>query len=124
MLGPVFFLELRLAVRRGRLNAFRTIYGSWWLVQFTVLCLILFHYETDDVSPGTVLGPIFNLSFQVFVAQQFIFLVLATPAFVAGALTHEKTPGTLQPLLTTGLSSGAILLGKFPRPMALVAPHG
>src|SRR5205823_11842993 len=95
MLGPVFFLELRLAVRRGRLNAFRTIYGSWWLLQFTGLALVFLQYEIDHASSGTVLGPLVNLSFQVFIAQQFLFLVLATPAFVAGAITDEKSQGTL-----------------------------
>ena len=37
--GPVFFLELRVAVRRGRLNAFRCVYGGWllWKASFPKL---------------------------------------------------------------------------------------
>src|SRR5437016_3051319 len=120
MLGPVFSLELRLAVRRGRLNAFRCIYGSCWLLQLAVLCVFLFQYETERASPGAVLGPFLNLAFQIFVAQQFIFLVLATPAVVAGAITDEKSQGTLQHLLTADLSSWEIVLGKFLGRMAQV----
>jgi hypothetical protein len=120
MLGPVFSLELRLAVRRGRLNAFRRIYGGWWLLQLSVLCVFLFQYETDRASPGAILGTFLNLSFQVLVAQQFIFLALATPAFVAGAITDEKSQGTLQHLLTADLSSWEIVMGKFLGRMAQV----
>jgi hypothetical protein len=95
MLGPVFSLELRLAVRRGRLNALRYVYGGWWVLQFALLFLMLFRSEIELASPRAGLGPFLNLSFQIFVAQHFIFLVLATPAFVAGAITDEKSQGTL-----------------------------
>src|SRR5438128_2672060 len=120
MLGPVFSLELRLAVRRGRLNAFRCVYGGWWVLQFAVLFGSLLQSETNPASPRASLGPFLNLSFQIFVAQQFIFLVLATPAFVAGAITDEKSQGTLQHLLTADLTSWEIVIGKFFGRMAQV----
>jgi ABC-type transport system involved in multi-copper enzyme maturation permease subunit len=121
MLGPVFSLELLLAVRRGRLNVFRCVYGGWWLLQLAVICVFLFQYEMDTASAGAVLGPFLQASFQVLVAQQFIFLVLATPAFVAGAITDEKSQGTLPHLLTADLSSWEIIMGKFLGRMAQVA---
>jgi ABC-type transport system involved in multi-copper enzyme maturation permease subunit len=120
MLGPIFSLELRLAVRRGRLNTFRCIYGGWWVVQFMGLCLILSQAETNPASPGAGPGPFIHLCFQIFVAQHFIFLVLATPAFVAGAITDEKSQGTLQHLLTADLTAWEIVLGKFLGRMAQV----
>src|SRR5262249_18472537 len=47
-----------------------------------------------------------------FVVQQFVLLLLLTPAFVAGAITDEKSGGTLQHLLTTNLSTWEIVVGK------------
>jgi ABC-type transport system involved in multi-copper enzyme maturation permease subunit len=121
MLGPVFFLELRLAVRRGRLNAFRYAYGGWCLLQFMLLALLLFRSENQLAALGVGLGSALNGSFHLFVVQQFIFLLLATPAFVAGAITDEKSQGTLQHLLTADLTTSEIILGKFLGRMAQVA---
>src|SRR5205807_2056091 len=44
--------------------------------------------------------------------QQFLLIALVTPAFAAGAITDEKTGGTLQNLLTSNLTPAAIVLGK------------
>jgi ABC-type transport system involved in multi-copper enzyme maturation permease subunit len=121
MLGPVFFLELRLAVRRGRLNTFRYAYGGWCLLQFTLLLFLLFQSESNPAALGTGVWPFLNGSFHFFVLQQFIFLVLATPAFVAGAITDEKSQGTLQHLLTADLTTREIVIGKFLGRMAQVA---
>lgn len=120
MLGPVFSLELRLAARRGRLNTFRTIYSGWWILQFAVLFLMLAQSETDGTPPRAGLGPFFNVTFQIFVAQHFIFLLLATPAFVAGAITDEKSANTLQHLLIADLATWEIVIGKFLGRMAQV----
>src|SRR5262249_21955236 len=49
---------------------------------------------------------------EAFVAQMMFFLVLATPAFVAGAITDEKRRGTLQYLLTADLEARHIVIGK------------
>jgi ABC-type transport system involved in multi-copper enzyme maturation permease subunit len=49
---------------------------------------------------------------EAFVVQQLLLLLLATPAFVAGAVTDEKRRGTLPQLLTTSLDTRHILLGK------------
>jgi ABC-type transport system involved in multi-copper enzyme maturation permease subunit len=120
MLGPVFFLELRLAVRRGRMNTFRYAYGGWCLLQFTLLVFLLFQSEINRASLGIGLWPFLNGSFHLLVAQQFIFLMLATPAFVAGAITDEKSQGTLQQLLAADLSTAEIVIGKFLGRMAQV----
>jgi ABC-type transport system involved in multi-copper enzyme maturation permease subunit len=49
---------------------------------------------------------------QVLVVQHFLILLLATPAYTAGAITDEKSRGTLQHLFTADLTSWEIILGK------------
>src|SRR5262249_25010995 len=64
---------------------------------------------------------------ETLVAQQLIVMLLATPAFAAGAITDEKTSGTLQHLLTTGLPTSEIVLGELlgrPPPRRLLALAG
>ena len=53
--------------------------------------------------------------------QQLLLVLLATPAFTAGAITDEKTRGTLQHMLTAHLTAGEIILGKLLGRMAQVA---
>src|SRR5262249_25126163 len=48
----------------------------------------------------------------LFVVQQLILMLLATPAFAAGAITDEKTRGTLQHMLTADLTAWEIIIGK------------
>src|SRR5262249_39624060 len=50
--------------------------------------------------------------FHALLFQQFVLLLLAGPACTAGALTDEKVRGTLPHLVTTGLTSGEVVLGK------------
>src|SRR5205807_2825583 len=49
---------------------------------------------------------------ELMVGQQFLLLLLVTPAFAAGSVSDEKTRGTLQEWLTTDLSAWEILRGK------------
>src|SRR5690242_2947922 len=121
MLGPVFFLELRLAIRRNRLSAFRYAYAGWCLLQFTLVFVLIFQSETQPASPGVGLSPAVIGSYHLLVGQHFVFFVLATPAFVAGAITDEKSQGTLQHLLTADLTTREIIIGKFLGRMAQVA---
>src|SRR5262249_21150231 len=44
--------------------------------------------------------------------QQYLIVLLATPAFTAGGITDEKTRGTLLYLFSADLSSWEILVGK------------
>jgi ABC-type transport system involved in multi-copper enzyme maturation permease subunit len=121
MLGPVFTLELCLAQRRGRVIATRFIYGGWWVLLSLVLFLSLNHSERYLTSRRADLAPFLQLTFELFLAQHFLFLFVATPAFVAGAITDEKSSGTLQQLLTSDLTSSDIVLGKFVGRMVQVA---
>jgi ABC-type transport system involved in multi-copper enzyme maturation permease subunit len=107
MIGPVYSLEILLGSRRGRQNAFRRGYAGWLIVQFSIVFAIYYtNPSAHDISRFV------NAYFQIFLAQHFILLLVATPVFVAGALTDEKAAGTLQYLLTADLTSWEIVIGK------------
>src|SRR6266852_8356129 len=112
MIGPVLYQELLLARRRTRQYVFRWIYAGWMIFQLLGLAFIyvwqtIFFPGTDfTILICTMITP-------VFIVQQFILIVLTTPVFVAGAVTDEKTRGTLQYLLTTDLTTWDVILGKW-----------
>jgi ABC-type transport system involved in multi-copper enzyme maturation permease subunit len=133
MIGAVLFQEWLLGSRRSRLYLFRWAYAGWLVV---VVFYGYFFFKAEEHSRLTgrnVSGTSFFLRrasmpevvgqwfAETFVAQQMILLVLATPAFVAGAVTDEKRRGTLQYLLTTELEARHILLGKLLARVAQVA---
>jgi ABC-type transport system involved in multi-copper enzyme maturation permease subunit len=120
MVGPVLSLELLLGSRRSRLNAFRRVYAGLLILQFAVIFWNVFEIETRPVPSSPAVVARVHISFQVFVAQQFLLLILATPAFVAGAITDEKSQGTLLHLLTADLTSWEIVVGKYLGRMAQV----
>lgn len=108
MTGPILNLELLLNSRRNRQNLFRRIYCAWLIAQFFYL-----YYGDYTLVAQELTAPQFVGSYlEVFVGQQFFLLLLVTPAFVAGAVTDEKSRGTLQYLLTTDLTSWEIIAGK------------
>src|SRR5262249_14498049 len=96
MVGPVLYLEMMLGGRRGRLLTFRWIYVGWLVVEFSFFYLLyLASYAQQDHKRN--LTSEFATDFvNTFIVQQLIIILLATPAFCAGAITDEKTRGTLQ----------------------------
>src|SRR5205085_8440984 len=127
MLGPIFNAEMLRAARRGRTHVLRWLYAGW-------LCLQLV-YEYDQTHAAVTYGippraPVsrsqddtaFGRQYRDLVlSQQFILIVLVTPAFVAGAITDEKTRGTLPGLLTAYVTPADIVLGKLAARCAQVA---
>jgi ABC-type transport system involved in multi-copper enzyme maturation permease subunit len=117
VVGAVFHQELLLSSRRTRQFVFRWLYAAWLVVQVIGLyvmslfayqmTLLLYQREIDK----TIL--VANDFTHTFLIQLFILLALATPVFTAGAITDEKSRGTLQYLLTTELTSWDIVLGKW-----------
>jgi ABC-type transport system involved in multi-copper enzyme maturation permease subunit len=114
MLGPVLRQELRAGSRRPWLPVFRCIGGAWLAWQ-----LVPFLEPTRVPYP---LGPgAYSLLYPIpatmmlcgLIVQQLALVVLLTPALAAGALTDEKARGTLQLLLTTGLTPAAIVRDKW-----------
>lgn len=114
MIGPLFNQEMLLASRRTRDHVFRWIYAGWLVLQVTSLAvLVLMGAFARPWGEREMFTPLVCRRFaEVFVQQHMVLLLLATPVFVAGSLTDEKTRGTLQYLLTTDLTSGQIILGK------------
>jgi ABC-type transport system involved in multi-copper enzyme maturation permease subunit len=109
--GPVFYLEMLLGGRRSRYHIFRYVYGGWLLLQFGVLYLVYLITANLDKDPYATADFAGNYV-RLFLAQQFILLLLATPALAAGAVTDEKERGTLQYLFSAGLGSFEIVWAK------------
>jgi ABC-type transport system involved in multi-copper enzyme maturation permease subunit len=107
MLSTVLHLDLLLANRRGRWTLFRRVYAGWLVLQFLYLFIAYFSESHLVAHSRFVDGYI-----QVIVIQEMLVIFGVVPMFVAGTITEEKTRGTLQHLLTTDLSSAAIVLGK------------
>ncbi|MBL8799755.1 MAG: ABC transporter permease subunit [Planctomycetia bacterium] len=126
MVGPVLYLEMLLGGRRGRQMIFRYIYAGWLILQLTLSYFIYrTHAATSSMAFGGLADPNATSDFatgfvEVFVVQQLIIILLVTPAFAAGAITEEKTRGTLQYMLTAHLTAAEIVLGKLLGRMAQV----
>src|SRR5262245_55709689 len=114
MVGPVLHFEMMLGSRRSRQYIFRWLYAGWLILQIFYFYLYAAMTRIVPVSGRPLYStPVVAEQFvQTFVVQQFILLVLITPVLTAGAVTDEKTRGTLQYLLTTDLLSWHIVLGK------------
>jgi ABC-type transport system involved in multi-copper enzyme maturation permease subunit len=111
MLGPLFYLEMLLGARRGRQHFFRWCYAGWLLL--LVFCWLIGYYGTANQNPDANVTSEWAGGFvRFFLSQQYILILLATPVFVAGGVTDEKTRGTMIYLLTTDLTAWQILVGK------------
>jgi ABC-type transport system involved in multi-copper enzyme maturation permease subunit len=119
MVGPVLQLELLLGSRRSRLTTFRRVLAAWLLLQFGALLLL--HFALPDGERGADIGPFVERAFYLLLAEQFLLLALAAPAFAASAIADEKAKGTLALLLTTDLTPGQIVIGKLLGRLAPVA---
>src|SRR5262249_15995374 len=117
MVGPVLQLEMVLGSRRNRLHVLRWVYAAWLVLMVLGL---FFAFQARQVtqsratvfnraSAPEVVGAWFSESF---VRQQMLFILLLTPAFVAGAVTDEKRRGTLQYLMTSDVEARHIVVGK------------
>lgn len=119
MIGPVLANELLLNSRRGSQYLFRRIYSGWLIVQllFYYLVYLVMSGYLENLVTGARINPDaasdFGSNFvELLMKQQLILTLLITPAFTAGAITDEKTRGTLQYLLTADITPWEILFGK------------
>src|SRR6516162_135854 len=119
MIGPILRLELLLGSRRTRLHYLRWGIAAWLLI---LVIALYFRCNLERNERSQALDePRHNRvahSFVVarwfasaFLDQQLLLLLLATPVFVAGAVTDEKRSATLDALLTTPLESRHLILG-------------
>jgi hypothetical protein len=111
MLGPVFQREATRADRRLWLHLCRWAFAG-------CVCLLLVplaDWLRSVPDPRAALALVVNWaerSPKFIVVGQCLLLVLLAPALTAGAVTEEKTAGTLQLLLAAGLTSWDVLAGK------------
>jgi ABC-type transport system involved in multi-copper enzyme maturation permease subunit len=114
MVGPVFHNEMLLNGRRNRLHALRWIWAGWLVVQLLGSAFVAWAMTIDPFSETrqAVTPLVAGWFVEWFVIQLLLFLALATPVLTAGAITDEKSRGTLQYLLTTDLQSWHIIVGK------------
>ncbi|HLW65786.1 MAG TPA: ABC transporter permease subunit [Gemmataceae bacterium] len=117
MLGPVFHLEMLLGGRRRRNYFLRWFVGGLLILQL-LFAYIVYDSDIEKVKNETGFFPanatsVFAAGFVAWVIrQQFLIILLATPVFTAGAVTDEKTRGTLLYLFSADLNSWEILIGK------------
>jgi ABC-type transport system involved in multi-copper enzyme maturation permease subunit len=104
---PTFALEMLLAERRGRFGVLQRRYLKWMLF----LCLVAFWRLVEEHANQHVLWVGFFI--QLCLVQHAALVFFLTPVYLAGAVAEERSQGTLAGLLTTELSPGAILLGKW-----------
>ncbi len=118
MLGPIFNAEMLRAGRRGRARTLRWIYAGWLCLQLIYVFDATHAAVTHGMPPQPPVSrpkaaANFGQQFRdLILRQQFTLIVLITPAFVAGAITDEKTRGTLQGMLTAYVTPADIVLGK------------
>jgi hypothetical protein len=135
MLGPVFWLELRRAARRGqfqRLRLFVTLALAGEAAVFLLLCLsmaypilarVLFGVTKPPARPE-VIGAFVQQGLEWLVLEQLAGLLLVAPALAAGSISDEKETGTLQHLLSTPLLSRHLIMGKWLAQVVQVAVLG
>jgi ABC-type transport system involved in multi-copper enzyme maturation permease subunit len=108
--GAIFLQEMLVAGRRQRSYFLRWVYAAVLLVQLAPRLLASLVAEWR--RPGSSALGLYAQFFDSFTAQHFFYLLVLTPALAAGAITDEKTRGTLDHLLTTCLHPAEIVLGK------------
>jgi ABC-type transport system involved in multi-copper enzyme maturation permease subunit len=109
MMGPVFALEWMRTGRRLRAHLFRWICGALLLLQFLYYYS---HYLDAGVGKPGVLANFAGTFLDLILLEEFLVVVLVTPALVAGTITEEKSRRTLEQLLTSQIPPLAIVVGK------------
>jgi ABC-type transport system involved in multi-copper enzyme maturation permease subunit len=116
MLRPILYQEMLLGSRRSQPYLFRWLFAGWLVLQLSGYLLLA-------GLIGRTAGPAAHWDHarfaadarayaELYVTQLLVLLILATPALAAGAISDEKTSGTLQYLLTADLSASEIVVGK------------
>lgn len=111
--------EMLVGGRAGRQHVFRWLYAAWLILQ---LCFFYLIYAGSRWRGDPDAASQFAIGLtEIYLVQQFFVVLLATPTFAAGAITEEKTRGTLQYLLTAHVTPWEILVGKLAGRMLQVA---
>jgi ABC-type transport system involved in multi-copper enzyme maturation permease subunit len=128
LFGPVLVHDLVATARRGRQVLVRCAYLAALLLALFVLYAEWFGRGGDPLDLLTAERidrnqvSAFNDSFfQLFMAVQYLVIVLLTPGVTAGAIAEEKERRTLEHLLATDLHNREIIFGKLAARLAYLA---
>jgi ABC-type transport system involved in multi-copper enzyme maturation permease subunit len=108
-LGPVFAYEWLMASRRWQLYALRALVIALLGAGLTLVWWKKVQGQPLSVRTLAVSGESF---FYALVGIQLALVLLAAPAYTAGAVCLDRARGTLLHLLATDLSDAEIVLGK------------
>jgi ABC-type transport system involved in multi-copper enzyme maturation permease subunit len=128
LFGPILVYDLVSTARRGRYVIVRMVYVAALMVMLFILYAEWFGGRDDflSLSNSETIGrnqvSAFNDSFfQMFMAVQYLVVVLLTPGITAGAVAEEKERRTLEHLLATDLHNHEIIFGKLAARLAYLA---
>lgn len=109
MIDAVFSGELVRASRGRMAHAARWLVGGWLAAEVLVISFFSSKAEglTADAASKAARELVGIVTYQLVAA-----ILLAGPAFAAGAVTHEKVRRTIEPLFLAEIGAGSIILGK------------
>jgi ABC-type transport system involved in multi-copper enzyme maturation permease subunit len=110
-LGPVFRYECVTAARRWQTYAGRVAFLAVLLVSLGVVWAVKVAPDPYAVSLSK-LAQVGESFFYAIAGTQLALVLLAAPAYTAGAVCLDKARGTLAHMLVTDLSSAEVVLGK------------
>lgn len=111
-LGPIVEFELKTSTRKRRFYMLRSAYGVFLLYLIWVNYSLFLDRKIDDTFTPREIATINLAIFGMIAVFQYLFVLVLTPALVAGAIADEKRRKTLHYLLTSRLTGGEIVFGK------------
>ncbi len=109
--GPVFLYESASAARRWQTYAARAAYLFVLFTSLTVVQAVKLGGDPDALRISK-LAEVGESFFYAIVGTQLALVLLAAPAYTAGAICLDRARGTLAHMLVTDLSATEIVLGK------------
>lgn len=113
MLGRIAVLNKELS---GRMRGWRApLILTLYLALLGGLGILYLRWMIDTqvrYAPGTIIGMLGPQIFSVLAIVQLLLIIFIVPSLTAGSIAGERERQTFDILLTTRLSSGAIVLGK------------
>jgi len=111
LLGPVFTYECAAAARRRRTYAARAGFLAVLLVSLTIMWAERLATDPRDIGARRLAG-VSESFFRAVAGTQLVLVLLAAPAYTAGAVCLDRAHGNLSLLLATDLSAAEVVLGK------------
>lgn len=112
LFGPILYYDLVRTSRRARFMLVRFAYGLF-LTCFLILAYAFWFVQQEGYHDLARISRFSAGFFWAFMIVQFLFVLLMTPAYTAGALAEEKERGTLDALFATALTNHEIVLGLY-----------